>query len=128
MTELDGWVAALPALGQHGAASGVIRSPEALTRQVQGFYTTFLGRNGALAELQPWVTTLISGAAQEQVMAGILGSPEYYARAGTLVAAGTPDVRYVTSLYQALLNRASRPTLMSAAGLLGYRRSAAQCG
>ena len=56
----------------------------------------------------------------EQVQAGIIGSPEYYATAGKLYPSLSPDAAWVTALYHNILDRD-----IDAAGL-GYWVSAIQ--
>jgi hypothetical protein len=43
------------------------------------------------------------------VLSGILGSPEFYDHAQTLVSSGTPDERFVQALYLTLLDRTASP-------------------
>lgn len=83
----------------------VSRSNESLTQLVKGFYTQFLGREAVGGEEQFFVGLIQSGQTTEQVQATILGSDEFFGRAQTLVATGTSDERYVTALFQQLLNR-----------------------
>src|SRR5262249_2257149 len=54
-----------------------------------------------------WVAMLQQGAAEEDVLAGILASPEFLAHAGTLAPApSTPSADFVGALYPLLLGRA----------------------
>jgi hypothetical protein len=62
------------------------------------------------------VNLLLTGQAEEQVLSGILASPEFYARTQTLSSSGTADERYVQGLYLLLLNR--RGDALEMAGLL----------
>jgi hypothetical protein len=92
-------------LDQAAVAAGVVHSHEAQTRVVTGWYQAYLGRQPVNGEEQYWVLQLAQGQTEEQVLGGILGSDEFFARAQTLVGAGTPPERYVQALYQQLLNR-----------------------
>jgi hypothetical protein len=56
----------------------LLGSLEYRTDLVQSFFQTYLKRTGSNAELSPWVQMLINGATQEQVIAGLLASAEYY--------------------------------------------------
>jgi hypothetical protein len=69
---------------------------------VNYWYETFLGRapdQGA----SPWVTQLSEGTPPDQVLSAILGSPEFYAKAGS-----TPE-GFVTLLFQDALKRPPDP-------------------
>jgi hypothetical protein len=103
--EWNGWVNALPTLGQAGVAHGISHSPEALTHAVDGFYVRFLGRQAGGGEEAGWVAALQQGATEEQVIAGILNSPEFAAHANALIGGANADANYVGALYELLLNR-----------------------
>ena len=85
----------LPSMGQFGFAN---RDAQ---RTVENWYRRFLGR-----QTDPWaagwVQALRQGQDPDQVLAGILGSDEYFRRAG-----GTPRA-FVRQLYSDLMGR--RPT------------------
>jgi streptogramin lyase len=61
-------------------AAVVFGSSEYKSDLVQSYYQQFLHRTAAPAELNPWVNALLQGARDEQVIAGILSSDEYFAR------------------------------------------------
>jgi hypothetical protein len=86
-------ITAVPSLGQYGD-----RSAE---RTVARWYERYLGR-----PMDPyartWVEALASGQDPDQVLSGILGSDEYYRRAG-----GTPGA-FINRLYRDVAGR--RPT------------------
>jgi hypothetical protein len=109
--ELNGWVAAFnntpgtQTQQQALVANGIERSPEARTHLVQTWYEAFLGRQAQGGEEQGWVNLLLAGQTEEQVLSGILGGPEFFNHAQTLVGTGTPSQRFVQALYQLLLNR-----------------------
>jgi PKD repeat protein len=109
VADLDGWVEALHAPGGSRAAvaAAVEGSAEARTRLVRGWYLGYLGRAAAGGEEQGWVNALLAGAREEEVLAGLLGSPEFYARAQAPAGAGAADERFVQALYGLLLGRAA---------------------
>lgn len=80
-------------------ASAIGGSAEAETAVVAGYYTQFLGRTASSTELAPWVNMLESGGSREQVIAAIVGSPEYFQKQG-----GT-NTNFVNQLYLDLLGR-----------------------
>ena len=107
--EIQGWVNALPVLGNAGVANGIVRSPEGLTHAVGAFYVPLLNRVAVGGEEMSWVNQLLAGATEEQVLAGILASPEFANRANAAVGAD-PNTSYVKELYQIVLGRtASAP-------------------
>ena len=108
--ELDGWVNALPTLGQAGVANGILRSPEALTHTVDTFYVNFLGRAAAGGEESGWVGSLEHGATEEVVLAGILGTPEFASHANALIGGGNADSNFVQALYKLLALRTASST------------------
>jgi hypothetical protein len=123
LLELDGWVSALPSLGRAGVVNGIMRSSEALTRVVDALYVRFLGRAAGGAEEMGWVDALHSGALnEEQVIAGLLASPEFANRADTLFPKDPPDTAFVEALYSLLLNRPAD------AGLAGWVNALASLG
>jgi hypothetical protein len=114
MAELDGWAAQLPSAtapwhvtgpAAEAVANGIARSHEALQRLVASYYSFFLGRRADGTEELGWVESLKSGVPTEHVVAGILNSSEFAARANALE--GTPDAstNYVGALYRLLLRR-----------------------
>jgi hypothetical protein len=91
--------------GQQGVVQGIEESAEGRTVFVRHLYTFYLGRNAGHGEEQGWVQSLMSGESEEQVIAGIISSDEFYQRAQTLVSSGTPDQRLVQAMYQVFANR-----------------------
>jgi hypothetical protein len=108
-TDAAGWVNGLNAgrLRPADVDSSVVRSPEANTILVRSLYLRILGRPATGDEGAGWVQMLNGGATQEQVIAGILASPEFGTRAGKLV--GTPNgdanTNFVQALYLVVLGR-----------------------
>lgn len=70
---------------------------------VDSWYRTYLGR-APDAGMVYWVNQLNQGKAADEVLAGILGSDEYYARAGS------SPVGFLTQLYNDILKRAPAPS------------------
>jgi hypothetical protein len=105
--ELDSWLGVLAGPGgAQAVAQDIAGSTEALDHLVQGWYLSYLGRTAQNGEEDGFVTALRGGASRESVLAVILSSPEFYARAQTLIPSGTADERYVQALYQHVLGRA----------------------
>jgi uncharacterized protein YkwD len=103
--EVNIWLSVLQGpTGLASVAAAIAFSPEAETRQVESWYEAYLGRAAANGEQQAWVDGMVSGASEEDTLAGILSSNEYYGRAG-----GT-DEQYIESLYTQLLNRSATAT------------------
>jgi len=106
-SELSSWMKVLEASGQQAVAVGIEDSLEARTNLVKNLYLHYLGRAAVNGEEQGWVRLLMNGETEEQVIAGLLSSSEFYARAQTMVSSGTPDQRFVQALYLVVLNRSA---------------------
>jgi endoglucanase Acf2 len=61
-------------------ATAVLTSPESNTRLVEQLYGQYLRRHSDPNGLQAWVAFLSAGGDVEQVIQGLVGSQEYYAR------------------------------------------------
>jgi len=122
---LDGWVQVLIGLGgsQSVVAADIEHSPEARHHLVQSWYAAYLGRPAMNLEEQVWVNPLLQGQAEEQVLGGILGSPEFFAHAQAVGGSGTPQERFVQALYLLLLNRTG-----SAGEVAGWVNALPQAG
>ncbi len=72
------------------------------TALVDGWYVRYLGRNAELGA-SGWVNTLNAGNSPASVLAGIVGSDEYYQRAGNTPAG------FVATAFRAMTGRS--PTL-----------------
>jgi large repetitive protein len=108
LLEWNPWVALLSQPnGRFMVANQIERSFEALHRDVVGWYQTYLGRTPSNAEVLPYVNTMMAGATEEQMLAGILGSPEYTNHVATLpgFTGGPSDSNFIRGLYVQLLNR-----------------------
>src|SRR5262249_54558768 len=87
----------------NATALNFVRSDEARARVIAGYYQDFLGRAAGAGELADWVEAQRRGATPEQVLAAVLGSPEYLQRAGGTNAA------FLDRLYRDLLGRDRDP-------------------
>jgi hypothetical protein len=105
-SELDGWVNVLNNSGgsQATVVNAIANSPEAHNHLVTGWYVTFLGRTPGAGEVAGW-SGMLQTQTPEVVLSQLLSTTEFYGRAQTLVTVGTTDQRFVTALYQLLLNR-----------------------
>jgi hypothetical protein len=99
---------------------GIEDSPAAHRLSLANLIQQTYGRPATTAELDGYEKALESGATQEQVVATILATPEFYARAVASLAAtfGTPDQRYLGLLYEALLQRLPSSIELNAWALL----------
>jgi hypothetical protein len=60
---------------------------------------TFLGRSASAAEVNGWVSAFQHGASNEDVVAGFVGSPEYFQQQHSTVGS------WLLSVYQNVLGR-----------------------
>jgi hypothetical protein len=109
--------------GPAAVASAIEHSGEARTRLVKGWYITFLGRQAQNGEEQGWVNSLLQGVTEEDTLAAIVATPEFYNRAQQLSTSGTADQRFVQTLYSLVLNRTA-----SAGEVQGWLGSLAASG
>lgn len=75
--EINGWVAQLGGAGRLGVARGFLLSTEHLNAVVDGYYLALLDRHADPTGLATWVQKIQSGTRDEQIIAGIVSSPEY---------------------------------------------------
>src|SRR5207244_12775594 len=80
-------------------AVAVVKSGEYRFDLSQGYYQKYLGRSADAGGLQHWMNLLALGGRQEDVVVGILGSSEYFARNGS------DNNSFVQALYHDLLGR-----------------------
>jgi virginiamycin B lyase len=98
----------------NGLAAGVALptelSPESAGRIVTDWYRTFLGRTPQNGEEAPYVANLLQGGTEEDTLAVILSSDEYYFVAAPRLLNEIPsDATFVRALYRQLLNRDANP-------------------
>ncbi|HEV8061784.1 MAG TPA: DUF4214 domain-containing protein, partial [Gemmataceae bacterium] len=106
---LNYWVAQL----QNGAsvtvvAYGFTASPERESIRITNDYETYLGRQPDQAGLNYWLKAFVTGGAtNEDLVAGFVGSDEYYA--ATNKGDGS-EASWIASAYQDILHRAAKPS------------------
>jgi hypothetical protein len=91
--------------GRLAVVQGVEESLEGRMDLAQHLFQRFLGRNPMMSEQLAFANALNSET-EEQVVIVFLSSTEFFNRAQTLVATGTPDERFITAAFQFVLNRA----------------------
>jgi len=75
--------------GRAETALQIMHSAEGEQVKVTGYYELLLGRLPGASEVNFWVGDIHSGAQDSDVIAGILGSPEYYGQVQFFAASGT---------------------------------------
>ncbi|UOY01185.1 S8 family serine peptidase [Blastococcus sp. PRF04-17] len=81
-SEVDHWEKRLrDGVSRSSVASGFLYSTEHLTAVVNGYYLTLLGRSIDPAGQRSWVSAIQRGARDEQIIASIVSSAEYRAKA-----------------------------------------------
>jgi subtilisin-like proprotein convertase family protein len=79
-----------------------------LNGQPDGFYPRFLGRTAAPGDVSFWTSQLHQGVTDEQVIASIVATAEYYSHAPTVIGQpGSPptDATFIQALYVQLFGR-----------------------
>jgi hypothetical protein len=84
---------------------GIFNSDERLNPIVTKYYQQFLLRNPDPQGLAFWVKMWQQDGGPENVVAGMISSPEFYAQAGQLHPGLSANAAWVTTLYERLLNR-----------------------
>jgi N-acetylneuraminic acid mutarotase len=108
------WVAALPVLGRAGLAAVLGRSGEAFQHAVDGFFQRFLNRSPSAGEEAAWAGLMQAGVPEESVLADLLGSAEFAARAKTLAGGSNADADFIVALYSLVLNRPAQAAEVNA--------------
>jgi hypothetical protein len=80
-------------------ATSLVQSGEGWSDQIIQDYQRFLGRTPAASEVAGWVNAIQHGMSDAQVLAGFLGSPEFY------VHTGSNSTAWLNVVYQDLLER-----------------------
>jgi hypothetical protein len=107
-SDLAFWRGVLDSSGRAAIINGIEESQEGIDQLVRSLYRQFLNRDARNGEEMFWVNQMLLGQTQEQILAGIIGSQEFYDFAQTRVTTGTPDQRFITEVYQVLFARAPR--------------------
>jgi hypothetical protein len=105
VSEVQSWINVLNSSNAQNVANGIERSQEARTNLVNSWYFRYLGRLPSGSEAQGWVNSLLQGNAEENVLAGILGSQEFFNRSQTFFNTGSANGNFVSTLYLLVLNR-----------------------
>jgi uncharacterized delta-60 repeat protein len=88
-------------IGPRQAAAATLLAGDEYKRDlVSGYYNQYLNRSASPGEIDGWVQLLRQGATDEQILASIVSSDEYYKRAG-----GGTDATWLDALYRDLLGR-----------------------
>ena len=110
ISEVTFWVHGVQAgLSTQQVAGGFVGSHEYRAEQINLLYEKYLGRQADSVGLAYSIALWSASGGPEQVLQVILGSPEFYARAGQLHPDLSPDAAWVTALYQDLLGRDPEP-------------------
>jgi hypothetical protein len=93
-------------------ALAILQTPEGVGQVVRQLYVNMLGHPvDPAAGLNPWFVALENGATDQQVIAGIVSSPEYFVRPRSLW--NVPALQaWVTQMYLDTLGRSVDPTGM----------------
>ncbi len=101
------WEGVMAQGGQAAVVEGIANSPAALTMLVVSWYERYLERSPGGGEEQFFVGQLLAGVPQEQVLAQMLASDEYF-----LLSGGTNE-GFVQRLFTQLLGFPPRPDEVS---------------
>jgi len=115
-SDLNAWAGQIAKIGRSGVANDIIHSAEADARLVDQLYLQYLGRPADPGGESFWVKFLQAGHSEEDVLAGLLGSSEFYNRAqqlANLASPDDPDADFVRALYETLLGRAGSQSEIS---------------
>jgi hypothetical protein len=108
LAEWNLWLPTLAgANGRALVARAIGASREARDFLIKGYYRTFLSREAGGGEENAWVNAMLAGATEEQVISGILGSPEYFNHAASIPGIGgtASNDTHIRAVYRQLLNR-----------------------
>ena len=105
--EVSGWVNAVAgAMSADDVAYAIATSRKCESMRIADDYLTYLGRAASQSEIRAWISIFSRGFSNEDLIAGFLGSPEYYSAAPR--GEGT-DTGWILSVYRDVLNRAPTP-------------------
>jgi type VI secretion system secreted protein VgrG len=97
--EVEAWTGVLDTSGRAAVVQGIEFSPEARRHLVDGWYQQYLGRPAQGGEEMGWVSLLVQGRSETDVLGGILASGEFAQRSGQ------SNEQFVRTLYSDLLQR-----------------------
>ncbi len=99
-------VLAAYAPARQAVVNAVVGSPEYMTQVIQSLYTTYMGRSAGVGDIAFGLNLLEQpGGSQEQLIAAILGSNEYYTHEAPLVVGGgatASNTTLVAAMYKQL--------------------------
>ena len=90
---------------RQAVVNAVLASPEYLTQVVQNLYMTYMGRAAAVGDIAFGLNLLEQGGTQEQLIAAILGSGEYFNSEAPAVVGGgatASDATLIRAMYKQL--------------------------
>jgi hypothetical protein len=100
--EVSSWASALAhGMSREAVAHDIATSAECETTRIVNDYQKYLGRTPGANEATAWLSAFQHGLANEDVVAGFVGSGEYYSRTG---GSGN-SARWLTRAYQDILGR-----------------------
>jgi len=104
--EVNVWLPILTSGGPAAVANGIDASPEAIGRRINTFFVEFLGRPAAAGDIAALTPLLTAGTiTEESVLAGILGSNEFFAVANREFGTTNDFSSFIRGLYQFALDR-----------------------
>ncbi len=112
--ELAGWQQFFNGHDQTAALQAILHSEEYFDDYVRFLYQTFLNRAPQGNEEMGWVHGLQNGMSQEQLLAQLLATPEFAARANGLTGGSNADQNFILAVYQLVLYRTPSTTDLNA--------------
>jgi subtilisin-like proprotein convertase family protein len=108
------WNQWLPTLGQANGrflvANAINRSLEARDFVVTQWYSTYLGRQPLSGEEKGWANLMFTNhQTEEQTLAQILGTQEYFNHAAVVIGQPASNTTFVMALFKQVLNRTGSP-------------------
>jgi hypothetical protein len=108
------WNQWLPTLGQANGrflvANAINRSLEARDFVVTQWYSTYLGRQPLNGEEKGWANLMFTNhQTEEQTLAQILGTQEYFNHAAVVIGQPASNATFVMALFKQVLNRTGSP-------------------
>lgn len=103
--EIKYWENVLASSGSNSVVNGIEHSAEGSQRRVREYYQQFLNRDAANGEELYWVNLMQQGQSDEEIITGILQSPEFQAIAAITQDGTTTDAQFIQALYTEVLNR-----------------------
>jgi hypothetical protein len=86
-----------------GIVNGLDQSTEYRTNLIKSAYSTYLNRPAGTGDVNAWLMSFASGTTDEQFLAGVIGSAEYFGDNGST------NSSWLSAAYLAILNRPVDP-------------------